>query len=337
LLLALAACGRDDASPFVDSRPPPGLAERFYPPESWAWGLVAADGGPAQRYGVAAPRASNRAQLLILPGYGETAETWFETAGDLNRAGYTVWVLEGVGQGGSTRLGARRDLGELKSFEPDVAAVRGMIDSVIRPGSDVPLILIGQGVGALVAARAVEEGARPDGLILSAPDCAARNASGPLAAIGLGGVRAPGSEPWRRDGANAFALGATHDAWRGDVTHAWQVANPDLRMGGPSLHWVSALAGLQRQTVAGLPGLGVPVLIVAPEQLDACLDGAHAERRGIAGAGASLELEDDGRRDAWLGAVRAFVERVSARPGPETITRRNGPFQARVRTIALGR
>jgi lysophospholipase len=310
--MLLGACGRDDRGPFVDSRPPPGLAERFYPPENWAWGLLSADGGPAQRYGVAAPRGPSRAQVLIIPDYGESAETWFETARDLVGAGYTVWVLEGVGQGGSARLGAERDLGEVSSFDPDVAAVRGMIATVIRPSASEPLALVGQGVGALVAARAVETGARPAALILSAPACDAPARPSWLVSVGLGSLRAPGMQPWRRDGPDAFAEQRTHDAWRGGVTHAWQTANPDLRMGGPSLVWDVALADLQKKTRADLGALVVPAVVIDPAGRSACVDASAGARRVIPGAGRSLELEEESRRRLWLAGLRTVLERVAS-------------------------
>ena len=305
----LAACGQVELGAFVDSRAPPGLAERFYPPENWAWGLIAM-GGPAQRYGVAAPRLVSRAQVLIIPDYGESAETWFETARDLTDAGDVVWILEGVGQGGSGRLSARRDLGEVKRFDPDVAAVRAMIEAVIRQDG-APLTLIGQGDGALVAARAAETGARPAALILSAPDCRAPPGGGLLRTIGLGGLRAAGGEPWRRDGPDAFDRGWTHDRWRGAVTQAWQLVNPDLRIGGPSLDWNAALGALQASASADVAKVRTPTLIVEAGAPSPCLPVAGAQRRLIAGAGRSLELEDDARRGPWLSAIEAFVAGTS--------------------------
>jgi len=45
-LALLAACGaHDPRAAFVDAQPPPALAERFYPPEGWAWGLISVGGG----------------------------------------------------------------------------------------------------------------------------------------------------------------------------------------------------------------------------------------------------------------------------------------------------
>jgi lysophospholipase len=315
-VVLLGPAVRDDRDPFADSRPPPGLAERFYPPENWSWGLIQIGDAPAQRYGVGAPAVTTRADVLILPDYGESAETWFETARDLEGAGYAVWVLEGVGQGGSGRLGGRRDLGDVKSFDADIAATRMLIEAVIRPQPRRPLILLGKGVGSFVAARAVEAGARPAALILSGPDCGGGLPAGTLVQIGLGGVRAPGGEAWRRSGADDFAAHRTHDAWRGAVTHAWQVLNPDLRLGGPSLEWRAALADLQATTVADTARILVPSLVLQAQGQRGCLQPSGATRHAFPGAGPAMELEDDAHRGAWLAAVRAFVAAAAARADP---------------------
>jgi lysophospholipase len=299
--LAARAVGGGDRDPFLDSRPPPGLAARFYPPPNWAGGLVRAGAGPLQRYGVSAPEAVPRAQVLILPDYGETAETWFETAADLNRAGVTVWVLEGVGQGGSQRLTGRRDLGEVKSFDADVASVSTMIQTVIRPQGDAPLGLLGHGVGAWIALRAVEDGAPASALILSQPLCEAAPAPSWLQGLGMGTLRA-GGRGWRRDGPDAFAAGRTHDPWRGAVTHAWQLVNPDLRMGDPSLDWRSAFATLEAAARRGAGSLHAPTLVVSSGPAP-CVSPPKARLRQIAGAGPSLELEADPQRAQWLALV----------------------------------
>ena len=313
-LMWLALGAHDDRSVFVDSRTPPDLAERFYPPEGWAWGLIAAGDGPVQRYGVDAPDATPRGQVLILIDYGESAETWFETVRDLEAAGLTVWVLEGVGEGGSARLAGQRDLGELKSFDQDVETARAMIDVVIRPTGEAPLTMLGEGQGALVAARLVETGATPSSLVLSAPRCA----SGPdrgavLSALGLGRLRAPGGASWRRDGPDDFAKKRTHDRWRGAVTHRWQLANPDLRLGDPSLDWLWAAQRLQQTVASETDRIKTPTLRLRSAGPD-CLSAANAEIVAIPNAGPALELEDDPRRRIWLSAILHFI--AAERPGP---------------------
>jgi lysophospholipase len=318
-LLLLAGCGADSREPFADTRPPPDLAERFYPPENWGWGLIqAGDDAPVQRYGVAAPASAPRADVLILPDYGESAETWFETARDLSAAGYAVWVLEGVGAGGSARLTDRRDLGELRSFDPDIAGVRGLIDTVIHPTPHRPLVILGQGVGALVAARAAETGDSPAGLVLSAPHCERAVAPETLVFLGLGRFRAPEGDAWKRAGPDDFAAHRTHDRWRGAVTHAWQLANPDLRLGGPSLDWEAALLDLQQKTTPGAGRLATPTLVIDDGKHPACLMPTGAARQSLAGADPAMELEADRWRVPWLDAVRAFVARVANAPSPRT-------------------
>ena len=139
ILLILPGCGRGDLSPSTESRTPPDLAGRFFPPSGWAWGWIQVGAQPAQRYGVASTSRVPRANVMILTGYGESAETWFETVGNLTDQGYAVWVLERAGQGGSQRYVPPRDLGHTPSFDPDIAAAKAMVRQVVRRRSGVPV------------------------------------------------------------------------------------------------------------------------------------------------------------------------------------------------------
>jgi lysophospholipase len=314
IFAVIGAVGHDSRDAFVDSRPPPDLAERFFPPENWAWGELQPASGAAQRYGVSAPSVYSRADVLILPDYGESAETWFETAREFNATGFTAWVLEGVGQGGSARLSGHRDLGEVRSFDGDLAGVRGMIDGVIRPAPGRPLVLLGQGVGALLAARIAETGEAPTGVVFSAPRCTPATPAGTLVYLGLGGIRAPGGDAWAKTGPDDLAAHRTHDRWRGAVTHAWQTANPDLRLGGPSLDWQAALSRLQHEAETGAGRLRAPTLLIDDGKPRACLGPPVAVRRSLVGAYQALELEDDRWRSPWLVAVLAFIGDLAKAP-----------------------
>src|ERR1044072_6272875 len=81
--LTVSACG-DGASraPFADSRTPPSLGARFFPPQGWTWGFVRSGDGLTQRYGVAAPPVASRATILIPTGHRQSAEKWVETVSD---------------------------------------------------------------------------------------------------------------------------------------------------------------------------------------------------------------------------------------------------------------
>ncbi len=324
-LIALTGCGGPDPrAPFTDSRIPTGLQQRFYPPDGWAWGLVQVGNRPAARYGVSSPPARPRADIMILAAYDEPAEAWFETARELNTHGYVVWVLEPIGQGGSGRYHMPRDLGDAPSLTPDSDAVRALADRVVRRR---PLIVLASRTSAPAALKAVRTGLLSDGLILSAPTLTA-DPSAPLSQarmmrrLAMGGRRAPGGAGWAREGPDDRALGLTHDAVRGRVRLAWQMANPDLRMGGPSWSWRAAFAeAVQELDGAKLPKAAPAVLVLQPSK---GLKPAQALCRRLSRcliqpfgpAGDSLELETDEPRKAWLQAVTAFVEANIARFSP---------------------
>lgn len=328
-LLALAACGRQDArAPFVDTELPASLSPRFYPPEGWTWGLVKVGDAPAQRYGVSAPRLAPRASILILTGYDDPAGAWFETITALNRRGYVVWLLERAGQGGSARLSRRRDLGHAESFEPDAAAVRAMVQTIIRPRDGMPLVLLGQDVGALVALRAVQSGSPVAGLILSAPTIEAR--SGAVTAgearlarrLGLGWLRAPGQGGWRPEGPKGEAGRLSRDPTRLAMRLAWPQANPKLRMGGPSLGWRAAAFDAADAARAAARRTATPTLIIMAGA-DAVSDNAGSRRLcaampacreiTIAAAWRDLPREADPARNVWLDSIDGFMwQRVIA-------------------------
>jgi len=321
-LLLLAACGgADDRAPFTDSRIPPSLGPGFWAPEGWAWGLIGVGEAPVQRYGVSSTLTAPRASILILTGEGETAEVWFETVRDLNAAGDTVWVLERAGQGGSARYGGPHDLIHAPTFDDDIAAVRTLSRTLAQGSPDAPVILIGAGVGGLVALRAVQQGAAVDGLVLSAPDLKPDGALGGwqiwLAKVGLGAVPQGFGVGWKRDAPNAFIRGLSGDRDRGGLQTAWQIANPDLRMGGVSLGWRGAFAQAATAASAGLSATRAPTLLLAApggEGEAACTALPNCTKAPLPGARPLPHLDRPAVRTAWRAGLESFVvERIAAR------------------------
>jgi lysophospholipase len=267
LILLLAACGRSgERDAFTDSRLPPGLAQRDWPPDGWTWGLIQVGADPPQRYGVAGASDMTRAQVLILPGYGGLAEDEFAAASDFTGRGYAVWVLDGQGQGGSGRFVMPRDLGFVRRFDGDVGAVRQMAAAVIRPAPGAPLTAIAYGTAAAVVLRAAQQGlSGVSGLVLVDPRLQPPGRPVDpgkarwMARLGLGRLRPPGGKRWRRDAADPDPL-----------RHDWQTANPDLRMGDPSYAWIAAFDDLTGQIEAGdWRRVGIPVLILESGRSDA--------------------------------------------------------------------
>jgi lysophospholipase len=278
LLLALAGCEpRGERDPFTDSRVPPGLGPAFWPPQGWTWGLIQVGKTPPQRYGVAAPPDEGPvAQVLIMPGYGEVAEEEFAAANALIERRVQVWTLDGVGQGGSGRITGPRDLGHVDSFASDIEGVRRMVAEVIRSTPDAPLVIVADGTAAPVLLRAADQGLPGvSALVLTAPRLShARPApiTGWSRWLGLERHRAPGGSGWRRDQPRA-APDSTAFA-----RLAWQAANPDLRMGGPSLGWLAAFADLSAAVRARTLGKAAPPVLILVDPAEPAADRADASR-----------------------------------------------------------
>lgn len=317
LFLVLTGCGgADDHAPFTDSRIPPSLGPRFWAPEGWAWGLIGVGDAPVQRYGVSSTIGTPRGNILILTDDRELAEAWFETVRDLNARGYSVWVLERAGQGGSARYAGPRELIHVPTFDDDVAATKALARTIVSADAETPLTLVGQGVGGLIALRAVQTGAPAAALVLSSPRL---KPEGPLPAwpqwlmkLGAGRLPAGVGNGWSREGPDDFKAGRTRDRHRGAVQLAWQTANPDLRMGGHSLGWTSAFATATRTVEGSLASTATPTLLIAGsdrtaadsavatcEAMPACTLGG-AVNRPSRPAGVRLFLEGDDVRMWWL-------------------------------------
>lgn len=322
LLVLLSGCGgADDRAPFTDSRIPPSLGPGFWAPEGWAWGLIGVGDAPVQRYGVSSTVVAPRANVLILTGEGETAEVWFEMVRALNATGHTVWVLERAGQGGSARYAGPHDLIHAPTFDDDIAAVRTLTRTLAQGSPDTPVILVGAGVGGLVGLRATQQGAAVDGLVLSAPDLEPGGALDGwqiwLAKAGLGAVPQGLGTGWKRDAPNAFVRGLTGDRDRGGLQAAWQMANPDLRMGEPSLGWRGAFAEAATAANDALAATKAPTLLLAAaggEGPAACSAMPVCKAVVLPGAKPLPHLDRAEVRRAWLAGLESFVgERIAAR------------------------
>jgi lysophospholipase len=312
--LALCGCGRGADEAFVDSRVPPALGPRFYPPDGWAWGVLREPGAPAIRYGVASPPVAPRAHVVLLPGYGESAEVYYETARDLLDRGYTVWVLEAAGQGGSGRFGGARDVGRSKGFGVDARALGTLVRQVVRPAG-TPVVAAATGTGALSALLAAEDGQPLDGLVLWSPvfdsgrDVVKADS---MVRWGLGGLRAADSAAWKRPDRDLSG--------RETLPLAWQTANPDLRMGGPSWGWVDAQGTAARLVREGdrLKRVKSPVLLFEeqgrPGDAKLCAALPRCTAAPHPSAGVPLHLAADPARRIWLESLTGFVEaRVAER------------------------
>ena len=162
----------------------PPLAARFLEPPGFTWGSFAAADGARLRWGHL-PAAEPRAECVMVGGFSECIEKYFETIGDLAARGLSVWCLDRRGQGGSDRPRRwpsrprprhfERDAGELHLYPepaggaPATAVDRpldGWCDSTPLPAPISGPVRCGDPVGADVAVYPAPSVCRP-------PSCAA--------------------------------------------------------------------------------------------------------------------------------------------------------------------
>jgi lysophospholipase len=294
LAVCLVACSKPNPvlAPFVEPRLPPSIETAFWPPQGWAWGVMQVAGKPAQRYGVSAPPAMPYADVIILAGYGESGEMWFEIARGLNKAGYTVWVLDGVGQGGSGRYTKPRDLGYAPDAQADADNLDLFLQRVVRPPENQRVVVIASGTAWLPALAAFEDHPLASQLILSDPDDPA-----PPTGSGKDADRGAGQVAWTRP---AAALPRRQAA-----ALAWATANPDLRMGGKAWGWFTARAKLRAKVLepTRLAAVQTPVLILARRaNLTPCLKMPHCVEQSIA-TSVPYQQAEDADRGPWLAAL----------------------------------
>lgn len=300
LLSLLAACHKPDSTlaPISQTRLPPDIETRYWPPAGWAWGVLEIAGQPGQRYGVSTAPALAWSDVVILTGYGESAEMWLETVRDLNQRGYTVWVLEAAGQGGSGRYVKPRDLGYTPAFVGDVAAIDLFIQRIVRPPKDRPVTVIASGTAWMPALAAFEARPLAEHLILSDPIEPPTPAS-----LGKPKDLAPGQAPWRRPASDA------HLPSRQRAATAWALANPDLRMGGKASGWFTARAKLREQTLAAdrLSRVQTPVLVLTRKSgTTPCLSMPHCVEQSLA-ASVPYQQADDSDRTPWITAIESAL------------------------------
>lgn len=208
--------------------------------------------------------------VLIFPGRTEYIEKYGRTVAEFAKRGYGSVVIDWRGQGLSTRPTPDRMLGSVDDFsnyQSDLEAVLAKTHELGLPG---PFYLVAHSMGGCIGLRALTLGLDVKAAVFSAPMWGIRMAAGlaPVAralsrtarAFGQGQRYAPGTTGESYVATSPF-LGnvLTRDA----ETFAWMkhhvAQQPDLALGGPSLHWIGA--AMQECTdLARLPSPDLPCL-----------------------------------------------------------------------------
>ena len=315
----------------------PSLPARFLEPAGFVWGSLTTRDGARLRWGHL-PAKEPRAECVMVGGFAECIEKYFETIGDLAVRGFSVWCLDWRGQGGSTRpkrLPARprprrfaRDASDLAWFAEQLTTARR------------PRLLIGHSMGGATALLCLRR--YPglfDAAILSAPMLGIRTAGLPPALMryitrlvrttGLGICYVPGANRWSPDRIPTPERSrVSNDPERCRLQYAWFSADTTLRVGAPTWGWLDTALRLAARTAKKefLGGIDTPILLASAGVETFLRPEAHRRAARLLPDCTLVEfpeskhepfLERDAIRDRWLAAIDQFLSDRIRWLGPE--------------------
>lgn len=307
----------------------PALDARFQEPQGWRWGSFKNSQGLKIRFGTVTPENGiPSATVVILPGRGEFAEKYFETAHDLLKQDFSVWIMDWQGQGGSERpLPATPQRGVSPPFEYHVQDLHQFIlEQVNATNADrIPMIMIAQSMGAHLGLRYLH---KHPGIFKSAalsapmlglqatksiPSCVALLLTKILSLFAKNSY-AFGQHDWQP---NAGEL-VSHDPYRSKIQKMWFESAPELRVGGVTNGWLyhalSSCKMMRRPDI--LRSIQTPCLIVKAGQEtlidNRAIDHAatllpHVTFLNLSESGHEPLMETDTVRDAFFTAFRKLA------------------------------
>lgn len=304
---------------------PSALDRRFLEPEDFRWGQFIAGDGTRLRWGYL-PAGSTR-DCVLVGGFMEFIEKYFETARDFRARGYNVWCLDWRDQGRSSRTAPHPQRPAARRYGRDADDLAAFIaKSVPR---DNQCLLAAHSMGAAIALLMLSDhAALVDAAVLSAPMLALETGNVPrwaakalarlMTAAGRADRFVPGAGPWSDRALTPATSRVSNDPARCRLQDAWFAAAPDLRLDGLTYGWLDAAfrltARLARPSV--LARIATPILIGSAGQ-DLLVDPtAHVHAaaalpncRLVAFSAAKHELfhETDEIRDRWFAAIDAFA------------------------------
>ena len=309
---------------------PPTLAARFLEPAGLRWGRFPAEGGASLRWAhLAAPPRGGRpgVHCILVGGFSEFIEKYFETMRDLAARGISVWCLDWRGQGGSERdpLLPTRPLA--RDFDRDVRDLTAFTEAMLP--KDERRLLIAHSMGGAIALLALRQNpGLVNAAVLSAPmlkieagmpRIVARAFAWTASTLGFSKMFVPGAGPWRFNRRlSADTSPTSHDPERCLIQNAWFEAQPRLRVDGPTFGWVNA--AFQMTDRFGVKGffesISTPILLgsAGRERFVNPRKHRRAAKRlqqcrlvEFPTAKHELFMEADVYRQAWFAEIDAFV------------------------------
>ena len=268
--------------------------------------------------------------IIIATGQSEFIESYFELVRDLNRRGFSVWIMDWKGQGGSNHA-LEDDSRATNDFTGDQRDLRRFILEIVVNTGGTPTILLAHSMGGHIALRMLEQD--PDTVdiaILTAPMVTVKTGSYPhsisaylaetVSNFGFGWWYAPGHSAWvpnpnykHTDNQN------TSDPDRSLLKEYWRYNEAHARKSyGVTFGWFhnysksrnyllkgDALSNIRTDILMTVPL--IDVLISPEESLDACSKISSCTHITYKNSRHEIYLERDNIRDTWLRDITEWI------------------------------
>jgi lysophospholipase len=311
----------------------PILPERFLEPFGFVWGSFAAPDGARLRWGHL-EAIIPRAECIMVGGFTECIEKYFETVADLAGRGVSVWSLDWRGQGGSERPRHWPSRPRPRRYDRDASDLALFAQTL--PPARQPRLLIAHSMGGAIALLCLRQFPNLfDAAILSAPmlgirtgrlpPTVARCITAAARVSGLGLCLIPGAYRWRPDRIPSPEVSRiSSDPERCRLQYGWFSARAQLRVDEATYGWLDEAFRLVARI--GRPeflvGIHIPILLATAGIESFVEPAAHHRAARLLPDCTLVEfpdskhepfLERDAIRDRWLDVIDRFIEERVAR------------------------
>lgn len=147
------------------------LPKRFMKPDDFDFPkFFTNDDGKKIRYGHAEPKGESKGTVILTTGYADFMESYFETIHDFLDRGFSVWMMDWQGQGGSERY---YDDPRVPSPNAPINNVRDLHDfrhKIVKAPADKPVFLASHSMGGQMSLHYIKDNPGDfDGALLATP------------------------------------------------------------------------------------------------------------------------------------------------------------------------
>ena len=269
-----------------------------------------------------------KANLVISSGRTEGMFKYPELIYDLNKNGYSVYIMDHRGQGYSQRMLKDSQIGHVVDFNDYVKDLHYFVSNFVP--KDKKRVLIGHSMGGAIASLYVEEYPSDfTGLVLSSPMHQAKIISTSLSSFSCGLLEK------REHDIDRYVIGEvsyddtdwnfdtnvlTHSKNRFEITKKAFDKEPRTKLGGPSVRWVEQACLAGKRSITNANKIKIPTLLLQAQedkivnkepQLEFCMNAApYCIAYQIDGAYHELFVEKDSIRQRVLSALLYFISKI---------------------------